>query len=150
VKREELNVNSTGDRPSFAIYHSLFNKSGRTVFEALLLLSLVGILMATAVHMFFNSVTAAREVALKSELTNIRTAVRLYHILNKRYPASLKGMVEESYVLSFQETPVLKKAYLEKISTDEDGNILDPFGGLFIYNKSNGKVRSSTSGYESW
>ena len=143
-------MKSRGDRRTFAAQLSLFTDRGRTVYEALLLLSLVGILLAVAVSMFLGSVTSAREVALKSELGNIRTAVALYHILNKRFPDSLKGMVEEEYVLSFQEAPVLKRTYLENISVDKEGNILDPFGGLFIYNRSNGKVQSSTSAYEDW
>ena len=150
MKREWGNVISTRDIRSFTTQHSLFTDIGRTVYEALLLLSLVGILLSVAMSDFLDSVNTAREVALKSELTNVRTAIRLYHMLNKRYPASLKCMVEEDYVLSFQEAPVLKRTYLEHISTDEEGNILDPFGSLFIYNRSNGKVQSSTSEYESW
>lgn len=126
------------------------NNSGKTAFESLIITSLAGILLVIAVSNFLTSVRVAREVALISELSNIRTAVRLYQIMNKRNPLSLKDMMTESYVAPYRTDTVIKQPYLEHTSIDEGGNILDPFENPFTYNNRLGIVRSATKGYEGW
>jgi type II secretory pathway pseudopilin PulG len=126
------------------------NNSGRTTFEALIVTALAGILLVMAISTFLGSVRLVREVALRAELGNIRTAVSLYLILNRRLPKSLNDMVKERYLLPYQEEGVINRAYLETASVDKDGNPLDPFGNRYIYDEKMGMVKSSTKGYEGW
>src|SRR3989338_748042 len=124
-------------------------QAGRTTFETLLITSLVGILLVIAISNFLTSVRLVREVALRSELGNIRTAIILYITLNRRYPESLKDMVREGYTLPTGSGPV-KYKYIEGMAVDKDGNLLDTFGNPFTYESKTGWVKSSTKGYESW
>lgn len=126
------------------------NNSGRTAYEALIVTMLGGILLIIAVNTFIGSVKLAREVAMRAELGNIRTAVVLYLVLNRHFPESLREMVAKKYVLPYQEEGVINRSYLETASLDKDGNPLDPFGNPFIYDAKRGMVRSSTKGYEIW
>ena len=124
-------------------------QAGRTTFETLLITSLVGILLVIAISNFLTSVRLVREVALRSELGNIRTAVILYITLNRRYPASLRDMVREGYTLP-TGSGLIKYKYIEGMAVDKDGNLLDTFGAPFTYESQTGWVKSSTKGYESW
>ena len=124
-------------------------QAGRTTFETLLITSLVGILLVIAISNFLTSVRLVREVALRSELGNIRTAIILYITLNRRYPASLRDMVREGYTLP-TGSGLIKYKYIEGMAVDNDGNLLDTFGAPFTYASETGWVKSSTKGYESW
>lgn len=126
-----------------------FNNSGRTVFETLLITSLVGILLFIAVSNFIISLRLTREAALRIELSNIRTSIILYVTLNRRYPASLSDMVREDYTLP-TGSGLIKYKYIEGMAVDKDGNLLDTFGAPFTYESKIGWVKSSTKGYESW
>ena len=141
---------------------------GRTVFETLLALIIIGILVVGAITYLQRATKVIKEYAMISELGNIRTSILLYFVINKKFPDSLKQMVNEKIILPFQDTEALKKmagnasiavqtgsiiidrTYLEKISMDKEGNILDPFGNPYNYDARLGKVLSSTPSYGGW
>lgn len=125
------------------------NQAGRTLFETLLITSLVGILLIVAISNFLTSVRLVREVALRSELGSIRTAIMIHITVNRRYPASLNDMVKEGYVLP-TGGGLIKYEFLEGMAVDKDGNLLDTFGNPFSYERKTGWVKSSSKGYESW
>ena len=124
-------------------------QAGRTTFETLLITSLVGILLVIAISNFLTSVRLVREVALRSELGHIRTAVIIYITVNRRYPVSLRDMVREGYTLP-TGSGLIKYKYIEGMAVDKDGNLLDTFGAPFTYESETGWVKSSSEGYESW
>lgn len=147
----------------------MLNNKGRTVFETLLTLIMVGILLIGAITYFQRATTVVKEYALISELSNIRTSILLYCVINKKFPDSLKQMLDEKILLPFHDTETLKKmagqspdlnlqtgtiiidrAYLEKIAMDKDGNITDPFGNPYNYDARLGKISSSTPNYGGW
>ena len=124
-------------------------QAGRTTFETLLITSLVGILLVIAISNFLTSVRLVREVALRSELGHIRTAVIIYITVNRRYPVSLRDMVREGYTLP-TGSGLIKYKYIEGMAVDKDGNLLDTFGAPFTYESETGWVKSSSKGYERW
>ena len=144
------------------------NNKGRTVFEMLLALIIVGILLIGAITYIQRATKVVKEYALMSELGNIRTSVLLYFVINRKFPDSLKQMVNEKIILPFQDTEAIKKmagtaginiqsgtiiidrTYLEKIAMDKDGNITDPFGNPYNYDARLGKISSSTFNYGGW
>jgi len=145
------------------------NNKGRTVFEMLLALIIVGILLIGAITYIQRATKVVKEYALMSELGNIRTSVLLYFVINRKFPDSLKQMVNEKIILPFQDTEAIKKmagqtpginfqtgtiiidrTYLEKIAMDKDGNITDSFGNPYNYDPRLGKVSSLTAGYVGW
>ncbi|MFQ5585810.1 MAG: prepilin-type N-terminal cleavage/methylation domain-containing protein [Thermodesulfobacteriota bacterium] len=142
---------------------------GRTLFETLIALVIIGILLIGAITYYQRATRVIREYAVISELENIRTSILLYFVLNKRYPKSLKEMMSEKIILPFHDTNSVKgitgaqnelppqtgaiiidRTYLEKISLDAEGNLIDPFGNPYVYDSKLGKIRSSTEGYRSW
>ena len=137
-------------RDALSLFSGRFKgQAGRTVFETLLITSLVGILLVIAISNFLTSVRLTREAALRIELSNIRTSIILYITLNRRYPASLNDLVKEGYTLPTGSGPV-KYKYIEGMAVDKDGNLLDTFGNPFTYESRTGWVKSSTKSHESW
>ncbi|MBI5875376.1 MAG: hypothetical protein HZB81_05980, partial [Deltaproteobacteria bacterium] len=65
------------------------NNKGRTVFETLLALIIIGILIVGAITYLQRATKVVKEYAMISELGNIRTSVLLYFVINKRFPDSL-------------------------------------------------------------
>lgn len=145
------------------------NNKGRTVFEMLLALIIIGILLIGATTYLQRTTTVIKEYSLISELNNIRTTILLYFVINKKFPDSLKQMLDEKIILPFHDTETLNKmagqtpglnlqsgtiiidrTYLEKIAMDKDGNITDPFGNPYNYDARLGKISSSTRNYGGW
>ena len=149
----------------------MIGNRGRTVFETVIALVIIGILLIGAMTYYQRATRVIKEYAIISELGNIRTSVLLYFVINKRYPKSLKQMLSEKIILPFhpfydaeslkgiagKELPlqstgsiVIDRSYLEKLSLDDEGNLIDPFGNPYVYDPKLGKIRSSTEGYRSW
>ena len=130
---------------------------GLTIFDAILVLSIVGILIGVVVPKYQNAVHEAREAALKMGLSNIRTSIRLFRVLNERNPDSLKELVENDVLLPARSgrevssgTLFLNEKYLIRQSQDAEGHLVDAFGNRYGYDPVHGEVRASTKGYELW
>ncbi len=127
---------------------------GLTVLDAVITLCLIGVLIGVVIPRYERIAQAAREAALRTGLTNIRTSIKLFQILNKRNPASLRELLETKVLLPVHEYPAgaefLNQYYLMHLALDERGNPVDPFGDPFVYDPVRGEVRSATKGYETW
>jgi Tfp pilus assembly protein PilE len=128
---------------------------GLTIVDAVITLCLIGILFGVVVPKYQRVAREAQESALRTELTNIRTSIRLFIMLNGRKPASLKEMMEKKVMLPARigggyTGSIFKESYLMKNAVDADGNKVDAYGNAFLYDSMRGEVRSSTKGYENW
>jgi competence protein ComGC len=131
-------------------------ENGLAVVESLVALCLIGILIGVVIVMFQRVTRAAQETAVKAELVNIRTSVKLFQMLNGQKPASLKELMEKKVMLpgrvgnSKYSSSFYKENYLMKNALDAEGNKVDAFGNPFRYDSATGEVRSTTKGYEGW
>lgn len=129
-------------------------RQGLTIIEAVITLCMIGILLLVVVPLYQRLTREAGETALKAELVNIRTTVKLFRLLNGRYPESLRELTEKKVLMpankeSFSGS-ILDDRYLLPNAVDAEGNITDAFGSPYVYDPGNGTVRSGTSGYENW
>jgi len=129
---------------------------GLTILDAIITLCLIGILIGVVIPKYGHVAQVARETALKTELSNIRTSIRLFKMLNSRNPDSLAELMEKKVMLPgrigvepFSDS-FFKQAYLLKNAVDSEGNKVDSFGNVFVYDREKGEVRTSTKGFESW
>lgn len=127
---------------------------GLTIVDAVITLCAIGILIGVVIPKYQQVAHEAQEAALKMELANIRTSIRLFKMLNGRNPASLREMIEKKVLLPAQiggySGSIFKESYLMMNAVDAQGNKVDAFGKPFIYDSTRGEVRSSTKGYENW
>src|SRR6185295_14728692 len=71
---------------------------GFTLIELLVVISLVMILSSVAMSSYRQSVIAAKEAALKSDLFHMRDAIDQYFADKTKYPDSLQALVSEGYL----------------------------------------------------
>ena len=133
----------------------LRREEGRTVYETLLVVALVSVLMVVAIEQYSASERLLKEAALTMELSNLRSAVTHYVILEKKLPESLANLTKTDISIPQKELSgeyriVIVGKYVETASVDADGWPLDPFGARYGYDKSTGRVWSGSPGYERW
>lgn len=125
------------------------NQKGFTTLETLLVSIIIGALIGIAIPFYQQLALEAKEVTLRAGLVNIRSGVELYNALQQHYPADLKNLIREKYLLPVNNR-IISGNYLVAQSVDEAGNLLDPFGNRYRYDPATGDVASGTEGYESW
>lgn len=131
-------------------------RKGLTVIEAVISLCLIGVLLLIVVPRYQRLAREAGETTLKAELGNIRTTVKLFRLLNGRYPESLRELTEKKILMpagagtDAYRNSVFDDRYLLPNAVDAQGNIIDAFGARYVYEPGTGRVRSDTSGYENW
>ncbi len=126
------------------------------MFETLLALCLVAVLLLVGLHRYMASVTALRETALVIELSNLRRSVNYFTLANKRLPSSLgeltsaKTLDPKTDIEGRVYSILVVGSFVESMTTDDQGAPLDPFGNRYGYELPEGRVHSTTEGYEKW
>jgi len=82
------------------------NKSGFTLIEILIVLSIIGILLGLAVPQYQMSVKRAREAVLKENLFILRKMIDQYYQDKHKYPSTLQSLVEENYLKTIPIDPI--------------------------------------------
>jgi type II secretory pathway pseudopilin PulG len=132
------------------------SRKGFTSLDALIALCLIGILTGIVIPKYQRVAHEAQKVALKTGLSNIRTSITLFRMLNGRNPDSLHELIEKDVMLPARigtgpyADSIFKQKYLLPQAIDTKGNMLDSFGNPFLYDSVQAEVRSSTKGYETW
>jgi general secretion pathway protein G len=84
--------------------------SGWTMIELLIVISIILILSALALTSYRNSVTIAKEAALRSNLFVMREAIDQYYADKGKYPDSLQTLVSENYLRAIPKDPITDSA----------------------------------------
>lgn len=123
---------------------------GKTVLDATIVCVLIVGLAAGMMTYLDHLTREARETALRMGLGNIRMSVRLYRALNERYPKDVRELLSTGYLLPTKEGTLFRDYYLQLQTLDPMGYPVDPFGHAYRYDPTQGRVMSSTEGYEEW
>ena len=129
---------------------------GLTILDTVITLCLIGGLTGIVIPKYRHVARAAQESALKAELSNIRTSIRLFKMLNNRNPDSLRELMEKKVMLPGRiggdpySSSFFEQTYLLKNAVDAEGNKVDAFGNIFAYDRTKGEVRTTTKGFENW
>ena len=73
--------------------------------ELLIVLSIIMILAAISLTTYRNSVTLAKEAALRSDLLMMREAIDQYYADKGKYPDTLQALVSDSYLRAVPKDP---------------------------------------------
>ncbi len=92
------------------------SRTGFTLLELLIVISIIAILAATIIPNFIGFDREARLVATKTNLSTIRTRVSLFRTKESRYPEKLEELLEVTYNDMGIEIPYLEKFPPEFIS----------------------------------
>src|SRR5438094_70235 len=80
--------------------------SGWTLIELLIVISIIMILAAMSLATYRNSVTLAKEAALRSDLFMMKDAIDQYYADKGKYPDSLQTLVSDSYLRAIPKDPI--------------------------------------------
>jgi type II secretory pathway pseudopilin PulG len=134
----------------------LSDRAGKTVPDALITLCIIGVLAGIFLTVLERVTQEARDTALRSELSNLRTSIALFRLTHGRYPDSLRELRDTKVLLPARvgadryTWSAIDERYLMAHAVDEQGNVLDPFGNRFAYDPLTGAVNAMTAGYETW
>ena len=107
-----------------------------------MVIAIIGILYSVSIPAFQNTVSKARETALKDNLHSFRKSINDYYSYREKYPETLNSLVEEKFIRSIPEDPVTGKREW-KIE-------LHPQGGIYnVYSESD-RISSEGTMYSSW
>jgi type II secretory pathway pseudopilin PulG len=132
------------------------DQRGFTIIDALITLCLIGILIGVVIPKYQRMAREAQAVAVKAELTSIRTSISLFRMLNNRNPESLRELIEKKVMLPARtgtdrySGSVFDRNYLMSQAVDSKGNIVDAFANPFAYDPARGEVKATTKGCEGW
>jgi len=125
--------------------------SGFTLIELLIVITLIMILAGIAMVQYRNSVIAAEEAVLRTDLLRMRDAIDQYYADKGRYPESLDALVSERYMREIPIDPTTRSRETWVI-TQADPDPSAPAGGPGIYNVHSGSDKTALNGtrYSSW
>ena len=80
-------------------------EGGWTLIELMVVIALIMILATMGLVQYRNSITAAKEATLKSQLFIMRDAIDQYYADKGKYPESIQTLVSESYIRAVPQDP---------------------------------------------
>jgi general secretion pathway protein G len=85
------------------------NEAGFTLFELLVVMTIIAVLAMLAVPSFKSAVKSAREAVLKEDLQVMRSAIDAYTMDKQKAPQSLDDLVQEGYLKSIPVDPMTRE-----------------------------------------
>ncbi len=116
----------------------LRTEAGYTLLEIMIVLSIIAVLLGTAISLISGNVDVAKEQRVKSDIQAISMQLRTYEMLNYRKPTTEQGLKALVQMPSSAPKPQQWKKLMESVP-------LDPWGNEYVY-RNPGKFK--TDGYD--
>lgn len=95
----------------------------------------------------YSDFRATKQRTLYYQLQILRMGVNIHQLVEHRNPTALEDLVTRTYQLPGDS---VQRRFVEGFAADANGQIFDPFGNPYFYDRITGWVRSIASGYEFW
>jgi hypothetical protein len=119
----------------------------RTLIENLLLAAVFVGMLAFFVNSYYLEQRVYKQKTLHYQLTIIRQGVKMYDLVEKKFPDALIKLATTTYRLPGEK---MNHYYIDNLPVGSDGQLLDPFGNPYAYDSKMGWVKSVTPGYSYW
>ena len=126
-------------------------EAGFTLIELMVVISLIVILSSMGLTQYRQSVTHAKEAALKDDLFHMRDAIDQYYADKNRYPSSLDALVSDGYIRALPKDPFTQsESTWQTIPAEPDAN--NPIAEPGIYDVKSGSDGTAMDGskYSEW
>ena len=127
------------------------SRSGFTLVELMVVMSLVVILASIGLYVQANSQTRAREAVLKEDLFRMRDAIDQYYADKNAYPPDLQSLVSEKYLRTVPVDPITQSADTWQVTMSEI-DPANPSATPGVYDVKSGSDRMALDGtlYSDW
>ncbi len=124
---------------------------GFTLIELMIVISIILILISTAVPIYTRSIVRAREAVLRDDLFTLRSCIDQYTLDKQKAPQSLDDLVSAGYLKMLPEDPFTNARDSWVVQQDEglmDVNQSEP--GISDVHSGSSAVGSDGTPYSSW
>jgi len=107
-------------------------EEGWTLIELLVVITLIMLLASISLVQYRNTIVAAKEATLKSQLFIMRDAIDQYYADKGKYPESLQALVTEQYLRSVPRDPFTESTDTwQTIAADPEPGAVTAATGIF-------------------
>lgn len=130
----------------------LMDKKGYTLLELMIVVAIVGILVSLAVPSFQQSVTKAREAALKQNLFTMRAVIDQYYADRGVYPESLEALMDEKvkYLREIPKDPFTRSDTTWELEYAEQEEGDDSPAGIWDVRSGSDEIGLNGVPYKEW
>lgn len=121
---------------------------GFTLIELLVVLLLVALLASIVTPVVTNTISRAKESALKENLFVMRKAIDDYYADKGRYPTDLAVLVEMRYIRFVPEDPVTESKDTWQLTTNSDAQEGD--AGIMDIHSGSDKIATDGTKFSQW
>jgi len=126
------------------------NFLGFTLLELMIVLSIIAILLAIAIPTYSRSIVAARERALRSDLTQLRTAIWRFTFDKQRAPQSLDDLRAAGYIDKIPDDPMTHEPNWEVVQDEVLLFVDQQEPGLIDVHSASTNTASDGTAYNTW
>jgi len=125
---------------------------GFTMIELIVVLAIIMVLTSVALVQYRQSVVAAREAVLRSDLHLMRDAIDQYYADKGAYPASLDTLVSEGYLRSIPDDPFTSGRKDNWVTTPSEPDPNNPTAATGVYDVKLASDKNALDGskYADW
>ena len=123
--------------------------SKRGALEVVILIVVFVVTFAFLLNGFLQERNVAKQKQLSLELRMLRNGIALYTVMEQKKPDNLVKLCRSKYLLPGDSK---KQGFIDlaSIRVNEKGEIIDPFGNPYSYDKEKPWVASTTKEYSLW
>ncbi|MEO8204739.1 MAG: type II secretion system major pseudopilin GspG [Chthoniobacterales bacterium] len=126
-------------RSAHLLHRSLRGNAGYTLFEIMIVLSIISVLVGTAIYLLVGNIDLAKEQRVDADMQSIGIQLKTYEIQNYTMPTTEQGLEALVTKPGGDPAPRRWRQLLEKIP-------LDPWGTPYVYR--NPPRTPNTKGYD--
>jgi general secretion pathway protein G len=123
---------------------------GFTLLELMIVLSIIAILLAVAIPTYSHSIVAARERALRADLTQLRNAIWRYTFDKQKAPQSLDDLRAAGYIDKIPDDPMTHEPNWEVVQDEVLLTIDQQEPGLIDVHSASNNIASDGTAYSTW
>lgn len=123
---------------------------GFTLLELMIVLSIIAILLAVAIPTYSHSIVAARERALRADLTQLRNAIWRYTFDKQKAPQSLDDLKAAGYIDKIPDDPMTHEPNWEVVQDEVLLTIDQQESGLIDVHSASNNTANDGTAYSTW